>query len=126
MATFKLKRGLSQKWKELNPILEAGEPGCELDTGKLKVGDGKTPWNNLPYVGVGDKDCVQSADLANYLEPYLKKNQIASGTILGTVMSSQKENQIQVLENGSMEVNSININKLIQNDGDILILDASH
>jgi len=31
--------------------LAAGEPGYESDTGKLKIGDGTTPWNNLAYYG---------------------------------------------------------------------------
>ena len=47
---FKVKRGLSQEWETYNPILEDGEPGYELDTGKLKIGDGATPWNELPYI----------------------------------------------------------------------------
>lgn len=49
--TFKLKRGLSARWTELNPILAQGEPGFVLDENRLKIGDGVTPWNNLPYLG---------------------------------------------------------------------------
>ena len=48
--TFQLKRGTQQRWIEVNPILAQGEPGFEYDTGKLKIGDGLTPWNKLPYV----------------------------------------------------------------------------
>lgn len=33
----------------MNPVLAAGEPGFELDTGKHKIGDGKTAWKSLPY-----------------------------------------------------------------------------
>jgi len=52
--TFKLKRGHSVEWIAKNPILAAGEPGVERDTGRLKIGDGTTPWNELPYsVGGG-------------------------------------------------------------------------
>lgn len=49
--TFQLKRGTSEKWIELNLVLAAGEPGFEIDTGRLKIGNGQTPWINLPYVG---------------------------------------------------------------------------
>ena len=122
--TFKVKRGLSEKWIELNPILSAGEPGCELDTGKLKIGNGETAWVDLPYVGA---ECdlnnyIQKADMADYLAPYLEKNQIASGTILGAVKSSDDENKIKVLSDGTMEINSLNITKLVQSNGDKLIL----
>lgn len=51
---FKLKRGNSANWATQNPLLEAGEPGFELDTGKLKVGNGVARWNDLKYIGGGD------------------------------------------------------------------------
>jgi hypothetical protein len=35
------------------PSLAADEVGVELDTGKLKVGDGSTPWDSLPYLSGG-------------------------------------------------------------------------
>lgn len=48
--TFKVRRGQSSVFARNNPILQAGEPGFELDTYKLKIGDGVTDWNNLPYI----------------------------------------------------------------------------
>lgn len=51
--TFKLKRGNSAVWTAKNPILAAGEPGVERDTGRLKIGTGTTPWNDLPYSAGG-------------------------------------------------------------------------
>lgn len=47
---FQIKRGTKERWEELNPVLKAGEPGFVLDTNLLKVGDGKTPWNDLDYL----------------------------------------------------------------------------
>ena len=49
--TFQLKRGSADRWVELNLVLAAGEPGFEIDTNRLKIGDGKTPWTQLPYIG---------------------------------------------------------------------------
>ena len=51
MATLQLKRGTAARWRELNLVLEAGEPGFVLDENKLKIGDGSTAWNDLPYIG---------------------------------------------------------------------------
>ena len=48
--TFKLRRGTCARWIEVNPILADGEPGFELDTLRLKIGNGEIPWNDLPYV----------------------------------------------------------------------------
>ena len=47
---YQFKRGTAQRWIDVNPILRQGEPGFEYDTGKLKIGDGFTPWNNLKYI----------------------------------------------------------------------------
>lgn len=49
---FKFKRAFSKFWNSNNsPILESGEPGVDLDTGKLKIGNGFNKWKDLPYVG---------------------------------------------------------------------------
>lgn len=53
---IKFKRGNSADWTAKNILLEAGEPGYELDTGKLKVGNGATRWNDLKYVDGGAID----------------------------------------------------------------------
>ena len=49
---YQFKRGTAQRWIEVNPILKQGEPGFEYDTGKLKIGDGFTPWASLPYINI--------------------------------------------------------------------------
>jgi hypothetical protein len=47
---FQLRRSTSSNWTSTNPILQSGEPGFEIDTYKLKIGDGITRWNLLPYI----------------------------------------------------------------------------
>lgn len=42
---------LSTKWASDNTILQLGEVGYETDTHLIKVGDGVTAWNDLPYAG---------------------------------------------------------------------------
>lgn len=49
---------------------------------------------------------------------------IATQTKLGVVLSSAAENKVSVATDGTMEVNSINVNKLAQTEGDVLILDG--
>lgn len=44
-------RGTAAQWTSANPTLAAGKPGFETDTKKLKIGDGSTAWNSLPYIG---------------------------------------------------------------------------
>lgn len=49
-SVFRLKRGTEARWAEVNPILEQGEPGFVYDKNRLKIGDGITRWNDLPYI----------------------------------------------------------------------------
>lgn len=50
MERIQLRRDLSTKWTEINPILMEGEVGFETDTKLRKIGDGVTAWNNLDYL----------------------------------------------------------------------------
>lgn len=47
---IQLRRDIASVWTVLNPVLFAGEMGVETDTNRVKVGDGSTAWNALPYV----------------------------------------------------------------------------
>ena len=47
---FKLRYDTDANWTTQNPVLEEGEPGVNSDDYSLKLGDGITPWNDLPYV----------------------------------------------------------------------------
>lgn len=47
---IRLRRATAAQWEETNPTIGSGEPCYETDTGHVKVGDGTTPWAQLPYV----------------------------------------------------------------------------
>ena len=55
MATFskriQLRNDTPSNWTTANPVLLAGEIGIERDTNRnrIKIGDGTTAWNDLPY-----------------------------------------------------------------------------
>ena len=51
---------------------------------------------------------------------------IATGTLLGVVMANAAENGVEVAANGKMSVHSLNVNKLVQTKGDVLILDGGN
>lgn len=48
---FQIRRATAEEWLKVNPILRLAEPGFEVDTYKLKIGDGRTPFSHLPYIG---------------------------------------------------------------------------
>lgn len=49
---LQLRRDTAANWTTANPLLLIGEVGLETDTGQMKVGDGATAWNDLPYGGI--------------------------------------------------------------------------
>jgi collagen type VII alpha len=48
---FQFRRGTEAQWAGQNPTLASGEPAINSDIYNLKIGDGVTPWNSLPYIG---------------------------------------------------------------------------
>lgn len=50
LVEFRIQRGTAARWAEVNPVLGMSEFGHEKDTGKVKIGDGKTKWTALPYL----------------------------------------------------------------------------
>ena len=49
---------------------------------------------------------------------------VASSTLLGAVKSSAEANKVAVAEDGTMEVNNLNVNRLVQSEGDVIVLDG--
>jgi len=55
MGTFskriQLRNDTATNWASANPVLLAGEVGIETDSARnrIKIGDGTTAWNDLPY-----------------------------------------------------------------------------
>ena len=45
-----LRNDTAENWAAANPVLLKGEIGIELDTRKIKVGDGTTDWESLKYL----------------------------------------------------------------------------
>lgn len=61
MTKIQLRRDTASNWSTNNPTPSAGEPCFETDTGKLKIGDGITAYNSLPYQG-GTSDSAVTTD----------------------------------------------------------------
>lgn len=59
MTIIQIRRDTTVNWVIVNPILAEGEFGKEIDTGRIKNGDGVTAWNDLPYYN-------SDVDLSNY------------------------------------------------------------
>lgn len=51
---------------------------------------------------------------------------MATAAALGVVKGTDAENGIAVADDGTMSVNSVNVNKLVQTEGDSIVLDGGN
>ena len=49
-AVIQLRRATESEWIEVDPILRVGEPALSIDKDKLKIGDGRRHWSEIPYI----------------------------------------------------------------------------
>jgi len=73
---FQFKRATAAQWTSSNPILSAGEPGFETDTGKFKIGNGSSTWTSLSYTVDANYGTIVTQDSDNV--------NITGGSITGT------------------------------------------
>ena len=72
--TIRPKSGTKTQWEQANPVLREREIGFEYPDGglatglvKMKMGDGTTAWNDMPYAIVG----LEEFDITDHLEDSL-------------------------------------------------------
>lgn len=87
---FKFRRGTASEWTTANPVLLAGEPGLETDTGKMKFGDGTTAWNSLAYFGGTPVIADGSITLAKLAD-------VATGTVFYRKTAGSGAPEVQTL-----------------------------
>ena len=90
---IKLRRDTAANWTTTNPILAAGEPGLETDTGKIKYGNGVSRWNVLEHTGgdaltnVGDIT-VQTGDADRWFVRLRREDSTEDPAYTGVVVNS--------------------------------------
>ena len=58
-----LRNDTTANWSYYNPTLALGELGIDTILNQAKLGDGVTPWNSLPYYGIGVTGATGAAGL---------------------------------------------------------------
>jgi hypothetical protein len=81
---IQLRRGGAQEWANANPTLAQGELGIELDTGRIKIGDGVSGWNNLAY----ERPLESTANTAETLVQRDADGNFQAGTITATLIGN--------------------------------------
>ena len=88
LARLKLRTGTFAAWTSANPILAAGEPGYEVDTGTLRIGDGSTAFLSLERFQTSDGFATTYQPLADNLTAFsgltFGANKLPYGTGIGS------------------------------------------
>ena len=96
---IQLKRQIAANWTQVNPILRMAEPGFESDTGKVKIGDGITRWNSLPYL-------VSSPTFDSIvLDESITNSKIADGAIDNSKVASDANISVSKINGAVTETN---------------------
>ena len=86
---IQLRRDSAANWTAVNPVLAAGEPGLETDTGRLKYGDGVTHWNSLNYPTLYSTPTPASALTGTTLPPNILNSSLTSvGTLTNLTVTN--------------------------------------
>lgn len=51
---MQLRRDTAANWTAANPVLAEGEIGFEINTNKMKIGNGIATWNELVYFNANE------------------------------------------------------------------------
>ena len=81
---IQLRRDGAQQWANVNPILAQGEIGIEIDTSRIKIGDGVTPWNSLKY----ERPIETESNTANTLVKRDADGNFAAGAITASIIGN--------------------------------------
>ena len=100
--TFTLRRGKAADLYEVNETLHQGEPVIEIDTLKIKIGDGKTPYNELEYVGAKELNVLNER-----IETFFKNAEFGEAAI-DTLIEIQK-----ILNDSSVDIGEL-LNKVVE------------
>lgn len=108
MTKIQLRRDTAANWSTNNPTPSAGEPCFETDTGKLKIGDGITAYNSLPYQG-GTSDTAVTTDTAQTIS--------GKKTFTNDVIVEQWNMNVSPVREAHIDFSSGNGNNFISAEG---------
>lgn len=88
----------AENWKTYNPVLLAGEQGVEMDTKKIKIGDGTTEWNKLPYSGITMDEVIEALPRDDYYLLTIEKDDTTSDSDKLATISTPKQGDVAVIK----------------------------
>ena len=105
------KNDTYENWTKNNPVLLNSEIGYDSTNKKIKIGDGITEWNLLPYYA-GDVKIQSDFEQKDSTQPDFIKNK--PETLNNLLSSNISEDNVLVVENANGEVLKTNYMKTLK------------
>jgi len=105
IVTLKFRRGTTTEWAQSINKLTAGEPGFDLTTGELKIGDGIRAWRDLPVFSPQSSSKEYAPLSLGYLAGTGTNGSISIGSYAG--QTSQKTSAIAIGSNAGQTTQEI-------------------
>lgn len=125
LVRIQIRRDTAANWTAGNPVLAAGEPAIETDTGKTKTGDGIRNWTSLPYdieavlassnpaaAGTAAAGTAKTAARADHVHPVPTSIATDTLTTTGNVTVGGNLTVTGTLTSGSTTVSAANVTGL--------------
>lgn len=109
---IRVRRANSGEWQTFNPVLAIGEIAYELDTYRLKIGNGISYWTGLPYVNFDQSTINFPAPPDTILRIASSEND--AGNSDRVILNLSQNNRLNIIGKEGVTVNyDDNYNKLI-------------
>jgi hypothetical protein len=86
---IKLRRDTAANWTSVNPVLAAGEPGFETDTGRFKIGDGTTAWNSRLYASPAGNSVLDHSLVTTDVHGIADTSDLVTSSVLNNAVSDK-------------------------------------
>lgn len=96
---IQLRNDTAANWTTQNPVLRKGEMGVEIDTRKIKIGNGTDRWTALEYSGV-DEDTIKGIidNNRNAVEFIVASEGETDAQALARVITAPKKGDVGIVE----------------------------
>lgn len=88
LVTIQFRRGSETLWGDANTVLASGEPGFDTTNKVVKIGDGVTPWDDLPFA---NRDAIEELIATTSLADAQVANAVAEGPLTQAELSATYE-----------------------------------
>lgn len=116
---IQIRRDTAANWTSANPTLAQGELGVELDTSKIKVGDGSTAWTSLGYL-------INTTDYATYSDATANFTGTLQNGGSNVVVDSDIGSTVQAYDADTAKYDdtTANFTGTLQNGGSNVVVDS--